>query len=107
MSTVIFNDVRDQLLANYRVAQECKKAKETFLWKWLISTAEAEANEAKALLVTVNPSNVQEIFRLQLIAQRWLGMEAWMDRVIQAGEQAEREFQARQEETGGLPAVED
>lgn len=103
MSAVIFNDVRDQLLADYRLAQECKQAQQTFLWKWLISNAASEADEAKAALVLVNPHDTKEIMRLQLIAQRCLGLETWMNNVIQAGAQAERDFQARQEETGGYP----
>lgn len=107
MSAVVFNDQRDQLLKEVRFAEELKRAKETLLWKWLIASAASEADEAKKDLVLVNPQNVMEITRLQLIAQRCLSLEAWMDVALQKGEQAALDFQVRQIETEGRPFVPD
>lgn len=106
MSAVIFNDQRDDLLKEVRLADELKRARESFLWRWLLAIAQSEATEAQKLLVLVNPLDQKEIIRLQLIAQRCMGLEAWMDVAIQKGEHAEQHFDARQAEAGGLPASE-
>lgn len=103
MSAVIYNDARDGFMADYKLSLELKAAKETWLWKWLTETYTREGVEAQKALVLVNPTDTKEIMRLQLIAQRCLGLEAFVDAFIEKGEQAEAEFNAFQQMTGGEP----